>query len=177
MEENKNLTEPDFNFQKGDVIKWNNLFYHVIENNGNHGVVYPLREKFCVRNINWSFHGCEAEFVRKATKEELKMLGLESPPMNLEKLIEQEQRLVALLRKNMVQQFTQKYSFGYGDVIEFKKGGKIHIGEIVGINFDSIGNFENIKVSFLNNDGEFSTRPNYVHNFHLPSVKLIKKGE
>lgn len=60
----------------GDVIKWLEWEYFVIESGDIQGVCCPVGENYYVRNFSWNAHGHNTSFVRLATKEELEKLGI-----------------------------------------------------------------------------------------------------
>lgn len=60
--------------QAGDIIRWCDEEFIVIENNGNRGVVHPVGEIYQIGTFYWTYEGEKSEFVRKATEEELKAI-------------------------------------------------------------------------------------------------------
>jgi len=63
-------------FEKGDVIDFYNERMCVIENNGKFGTCFHFEEARYVNDVFWYFDGENCKFVRKATEQELKKLGL-----------------------------------------------------------------------------------------------------
>lgn len=63
--------------ERGDVFEWCDEQYFCVENNGSMGVVNPLNRTYYVRNFMWNFKGEKAKFLRKATEDELRSLGMD----------------------------------------------------------------------------------------------------
>ena len=70
------LNKNEFNFIPGDVIKFYDENYFVIENNGSTGIVCPIGETFYTNNFYWKLEDAICTFVRKPTLLELEQLGL-----------------------------------------------------------------------------------------------------
>jgi hypothetical protein len=65
-----------FNFKEGDVIEFCDEHYFVIKNYGSKGLVKPFAENYYINSFYWKFEDSIAKFVRRATEEEMKQLGI-----------------------------------------------------------------------------------------------------
>ncbi len=117
LTKNNMKTENRFDFKPGDVIRFCDENYYVIENHGSQGVVCPFGETHYIRGFQWEFGKSDCcVFVRKPKKEELERLGLfDEKTSNMKK---SEKVLVNLEILSKVVDLLVAYKMPNGDTLE-----------------------------------------------------------